>query len=238
MKPMGPKSRQTSHNPAPMDRRLAIRKRYFQVHAAAQDEARIRELLADPLLWLQKYTKTKDSHWREAGAPSPYRPFPDKPYFRPIVDMFQKEPVLFIEKSRDMMVSWLGVGLFTHAAMTNPGIEVLFQSQKEEKAFELVEYAKVLYHQQDEVLRKAFPLKSRIEAQGSLEFAHGSRIIGIPGGGDQIRSYHPWGLFQDEAAFMPEAGDAYDNAVPVCKKILVVSSAGPGWFADFVSSAT
>lgn len=152
--------------------------------------------------------------------------------------MFQQEPVLFIEKSRDMMVSWLGVGLFTHAAMTNPGIEVLFQSQKEEKAFELVEYARVLYHQQDEALRKAFPLKSRIQAQGSLEFGNGSRIIGIPGGGDQIRSYHPWGLFQDEAAFMPEAGDAYDNAVPVCKKILVVSSAGPGWFADFVSTAT
>ena len=232
------KSKWNSSNPASTADRVAVGQRHRQRQAASEDEARIRELLADPLLWLQKHTKTKDSHWREAGAMSPYRPFPDKPYFRPIVDMFQQEPVLFIEKSRDMMVSWLGVGLFTHAAMTNPGIEVLFQSQKEEKAFELVEYAKVLYHQQDEVLRKAFPLKSRIEAQGSLEFAHGSRIIGIPGGGDQIRSYHPWGLFQDEAAFMPEAGDAYDNAVPVCKKILVVSSAGPGWFADFVTSAT
>ena len=43
-------------------------------------------------------------------------------------------------------------------------------------------------------------------------------------------------LFQDEAAFMPEAGKAYDHAVPVCQKIVVVSSAGPGWFADFVKS--
>src|SRR5207248_7699496 len=38
----------------------------------------------------------------------------------------------------------------------------------------------------------------------------------------------------DEAAFQPEAGEAYDAAVPVCQKIIVVSSAGPGWFADFV----
>src|SRR5207302_1124458 len=38
-----------------------------------------------------------------------------------------------------------------------------------------------------------------------------------------------------EAAFMPEAGEAYDNAVPVCKKIVVLSSAGPGWFADLVN---
>jgi len=235
---MKPTSQYSRSSPAPVSVRRAAEKCLKERRAASEADARIREMMADPLIWLQKYTRTRDSHWREAGADSPYRPFPDKAYFRPIVEIFQKEPVLFIEKSRDMMVSWLGVGLFTHAAMTNPGIEVLFQSQKEEKAFELVEYAKVLYHQQDEVLRKAFPLKSRIQAQGSIEFAHGSRIIGIPGGGDQIRSYHPWGLFQDEAAFMPEAGDAYDNAVPVCKKILVVSSAGPGWFADFVTSAT
>ncbi|HEY6250753.1 MAG TPA: hypothetical protein VI685_12400 [Candidatus Angelobacter sp.] len=39
----------------------------------------------------------------------------------------------------------------------------------------------------------------------------------------------------DEAAFMPEAGDSYNNALPVCKKIVVVSSAGPGWFAETVT---
>jgi hypothetical protein len=195
------------------------------------------DMVADPLTWLQNYTKTTDSHWQEAGATGPCRPFPDKPFFRPLVNSFQQEPVLFIEKSRDMMLSWLCVGLFTHAAMTTPGIEILLQSQKAEKAFELVEYAKTLYDQQSPELQKAFPLARPLQsmADGLLEFAHGSRIIGIPGGGDQIRSYHPWGLLQDEAAFMPEAGEAYDNAVSVCQKIVVLSSAGPGRFADFVS---
>jgi hypothetical protein len=42
----------------------------------------------------------------------------------------------------------------------------------------------------------------------------------------------------DEAAFMPEAGDSYDNAVPVCKKIVVLSSAGPGWFADVCNNGS
>jgi len=60
-------------------------------------------------------------------------------------------------------------------------------------------------------------------------------IVGIPEGADQIRSFHPWGLLMDEAAFQPAAGEAYDAAVPVCQKIIVVSSAGPGWFADFVT---
>src|SRR5947207_1922294 len=192
----------------------------------------VRAMVADPLVWLQNHTRTKDSHWKEAGVGSPYRPFPHKPYFQSLVDDFEREPVLFVEKSRDMMASWLFVGLFTHAAMTTEGIEVLFQSQKEEKAFELVEYAKILYQQSDEAIRNAYPLSKGRQPDGVLEFAHGSRIIGIPGGGDQVRSYHPWGLFQDEAAFMPEAGEAYDNAVPVCEKIVVVSSAGPGWFAN------
>jgi hypothetical protein len=38
----------------------------------------------------------------------------------------------------------------------------------------------------------------------------------------------------DEAAFQPEAGEAH-AAFPVCEKIVVLSSAGPGWFADFVT---
>ena len=67
------------------------------------------------------------------------------------------------------------------------------------------------------------------------KFAHGGRLLGIPGGAEQIRSYHPWGLFADEAAFQPEAGECYDHAVPVCQKIVEVSSAGPGWFSDVVT---
>ncbi len=197
------------------------------------------EAIASPLKWLKRHTRTRDSHWREAGAKSPHRPFPDKPYFGPLIDIFQANPVIFVEKSRDMMLSWLCVGYFTHAAMTNHQREVLFQSQKEGKAAELIEYAKTLYDQQDDALKQRFPLAKSLKEQASLklEFANGSRIIGIPEGADQIRSYHPWGLLMDEAAFQSEAGESYDAAVPVCQKIIVVSSAGPGWFADFVMEA-
>jgi hypothetical protein len=212
--------------------------------ALAQTKARGREFtsdldvaVADPLTWLQQHTRTRDNHWRESGAKSPYRRFPDKPYFRPILEVIQSYPVSFIEKSRDMMMSWFCVGYFTHAAMTNDQREVLFQSQKEDKAAELVDYAKTLYDQQDERLKRRFRLAKPLSNQAALklEFANGSRLIGIPEGADQIRSYHPWGLLMDEAAFQPEAGEAYDDAVPVCQKIIVVSSAGPGWFAGFVT---
>ena len=197
---------------------------------------RVERMTADPLIWLQKYTETKDSHWQARGARSPYSPFPDYPYFRPIMDSLIADEHIFVGKSRNMMLSWLCVGFFTHAAMTTKGIDILFQSQKEDKAFELVDYAKTLYDRQWPELQEAFPLVKELKntADGELLFENGSRILGIPGGADQIRSYHPWGLLMDEAAFMPEAGDSYNNALSVCKKIVVLSSAGPGWFADTI----
>jgi len=62
-----------------------------------------------------------------SGTSTPYQPFPDKPYFRPVIEIIQNQPVVFVEKSRDLMISWLCVGFFTHAAMTNDQREVLFQ---------------------------------------------------------------------------------------------------------------
>src|SRR5947209_8348374 len=112
------------------------------------------------------------------------------------------------------------------------------EAEEEDRVRELVEYAKILYERQEPALKRLYPLKRKKKADAELEFEHGSRMVAIPGGGDHIRSYHPWALLQDEAAFMPEAGEAYDNAVPVCQKIVVVSSAGPGWFAEQCQSAT
>jgi len=220
-----------------MESRAAARAMALAKFRNQEFTAGFAQAIADPLTWLQHHTRTRDSHWRESGDSSPYRPFPEKPYFPALIQIFQAEPVIFIEKSCDMMLSWLCVGFFTHSAMTNDQREVLFQSQKEDKAAELVEYAKTLYEQQDEALKRQFPLAKPLKEQADLklEFANGSRIVGIPEGADQIRSFHPWGLLMDEAAFQPEAGEAYDAAVPVCQKIIVVSSAGPGWFADFVT---
>jgi transposase-like protein len=202
---------------------------------AEEEKQRVQKIMADSLRWLQTGTKTKDSHWQEHGAESPYRPFPQWPYFRVLLEDFERERPYFVEKSRDMLISWFFVGIFTHKAMTTPGIEILFQSQKQEKANELIEYAKILYEQSDDAIKKAYPLMTGPQAASELTFGNGSRIIAIPGGGDQIRSYHPWGLLMDEAAFMPEGSEAFDNALSVCKKVVVISSAGPGWFADYVN---
>jgi hypothetical protein len=71
------------------------------------------------------------------------------------------------------------------------------------------------------------------QADLELRFANGSYICGIPGGADQIRSFHPWGYLLDEASFVVEAGECYNEALAVVKrKIILNSSAAPGWYAD------
>ena len=72
-------------------------------------------------------------------------------------------------------------------------------------------------------LKDDSPLAKPLRSQSSLklEFANGSRLVDIPEGADQIRSYHPWGLFMDEAAFQPQAGEAYDAAVSRCVRRLL-----------------
>jgi hypothetical protein len=124
---------------------------------------------------------------------------------------------------------------FTLEAMKAPLRGILVQTQKEDKVIQLIDYAKCLYRTQPPLLREAFPLKKPIEKQPKLElqFANGSYIAGIPGGADQIRSYHPWGYLNYESSFQPEAGECYNEALAVVKgKIIFNSSAGPGWYAD------
>lgn len=192
--------------------------------------------LSDVYCWATEYTETYNEHWAEEGRSSPYEPFPQRlPYLKPLFEVFELERIVWIVKSRDMMISWACVGYLTWKAMTVPLCGSVVQTQKEKKAIQLIEYAKCLYHRQPAWLRDAIPLAKPLKQQSELElqFANGSYVVGIPGGADQIRSYHPWGYLNDESSFQPEAGDCYNEALSVVKgKIIFNSSAGPGWYAD------
>lgn len=191
--------------------------------------------MRDPYTWVTGFTETYNEHWVEEGRPSPYETFPRLPYFGPLFDLFQAERIVLIEKSRDMMVSWACVAYLTWEAMRVPERGIVLQTQKENKVKQLIKYAKCLYRRQPQWLQDAYPLAKPIDQQSdlSLHLASGSNIVGIPGGADQIRSYHPWGYMNDESAFQPEAGECYDEALAAANKIIFNSSAGPGWYADF-----
>jgi hypothetical protein len=55
---------------------------------------------------------------------------------------------------------------------------------------------------------------------------------------DKIRSQHPTIVFMDEAAFNPEGGEAFDNAISTQPhKLIGVSSVKQGWFCDLLAPA-
>jgi len=130
------------------------------------------------------------------------------------------------------MISWGCVAYLTNKAMIVPAREVLFQTLKIDKVKQLIKYARTLYERQPQWLKDAFPLAPR-QSDLALRFAHGGGVFGIARGAGQIRGYHPWGYLLDEASFVPDAGECYNEALSVASgSIILNSSAGPGWFAD------
>ena len=60
-----------------------------------------------------------------------------------------------------------------------------------------------------------------------------SEILGFPQGADQIRQFHPSGIFLDEAAFLKDAGDTFAAIKPSIEnggRFTAISSANPSWF--------
>lgn len=129
-----------------------------------------------------------------------------------------------------MLTSWSVVIFCVHQAQWFKA-EVVIQTDSEEKAKELVAYAECLYRNQPDWLKAHHRLESPASAL-SIEWADGGRIFGIPHGQNKLRLFHPTIVVFDEAAFLPEFEICYNVAQPVAKKIIAISSAGPGAFAD------
>lgn len=141
-------------------------------------------------------------------------------------------------KSRDMMISWFVVGEYVHRCQLVAQQEILFQSQNQTKANDLITYAKCLYVRQPEWLRKRFPLTRKLEdfPMNMIEWQNGSSCKAIPQGASVINSYHPTAVIMDEAARQVEGGTAVDIALPAVAEAVTISSAYPGWYAEFVDS--
>ena len=179
--------------------------------------------------------KTLDEHDRD----QPYKPFPSAAFLMECTRRFETEDLLAIVKSRQMMISWLVVALCLWLGLTRTGQLIFFQSKKEDDANRLVDRAWGIYERLPEHVRKRVPAERRF-----LKIVFPGRdvsIEGIPQGADQIRSNTPSVLFSDEMAFQEECAGAYAAALPAIMgigsrrgKLIIVSSAAPGFFADLV----
>ena len=181
------------------------------------------------LLWLTQLTATEDEHWMSKGT-NPIAPFPAKQYFAHVLKYLLERPKVFLPKTREMMTSWLVCGYVAWQCQWFPGMTWVMQSQKEDKAFALVNYVRQLYR-----LQKPW-LKERVKVvgdnKGELVLSNGSKVVGIPQGADQWRSHHPHGVVFDEMSHLSEAESCYNIAAPIARQIIGISSVAPGWFAN------
>lgn len=205
-----------------------------------QVAARLRHLrraVRDSLYWMKFATKTKD----EQDPDQPYKPFPDREYFKALHAIAQREAILFIEKSRTMMASWWAVAEDLHYVMTHPPATAIFWAQDERRALVLREYAWTLWENQHPALKHMFPVLRPKERQSydRIQFAAGGQCIALPGKDPNvIRALHPARLIIDEAAFIENGGEAFDVAISSrVPKVKVISSAAPGWLRDFTRDA-
>lgn len=167
----------------------------------------------------------------------PMRPWPMKPYMEPIIRAWFQEPLIAIEKSRDMMASWLVTALYLWDTAFHPGRENLFQGQNSGKTRRLVEdYAWRMWKAQPKFLRRQHPAEysgGRSKAGELVIPSLDSAIFGLPMGADQVRSYHPQGIFFDEAAFNDDAQKTFGAAKPAIQaggRVTMLSSANPSFF--------
>jgi hypothetical protein len=182
---------------------------------------------------------TSDAH---ADGSESVRRFPtrrEKPYLWAFLDACQREPLLAIEKSRQILVTW-GSCLYCYwQAKFYENRLIFIQSRKEEDAANLV-YNKGPYSGRIAFMEHMMPdaLKTvdfgRDVSYGQIVFpdTH-SKIWAIAEGAHVIRSYTASIVFSDEFAFQPEAEEAFKALRPTISgggQFICVSTARSGAF--------
>lgn len=164
------------------------------------------------------------------------RPFPMHPYIAPIVDMWLGEQYCLLQKSRDMVATWTIVTLYAWDTLFHQGRQNIFQSEDSTKTLDLIKRAWFIYRHQPTFLKTVHPARATagVAKAGHLAVESlNSEILGFPQGADQVRQYHPSGIFLDEAAYLIEAGATFAAVKPAIEnggRFTAISSANPSWF--------
>lgn len=217
---------------------------------------------------------TKDEHSR-----TPVAPFPDLPYLRCLLDILlvsggilppsdaghakrwgisvehlhqlESSRMVAIEKSRQMLVTWLCLAYCLWRAKFMPHQLIMIQSKREDDAKKLVcvrgsepDAARMTFMERHlpkhlQSLGGTTPGQRGSMVKCNIYFANGSHIWGIPSGSSQIRSHAPSVLFSDESAFQPEFAESYRAAIPALTnggQAIFVSSAEISAFQELVES--
>lgn len=183
--------------------------------------------LKNPWLFISDFANTWDEHEKD-GEIAICKPFPKRAMLRIICRAFVESHILFIEKSRQIMMSWDMAALFLWDSF-HPSRRIFFQSKKDEDAQAILERSRHIYDHLRQLglpgLPKAKMTAGKIGTAKKLSFpAINSLIEAIPQGAGQSLSYTLSGIFGDEMNHQPKFEEGFEAMVPT------LSSAGRGMF--------
>lgn len=204
----------------------------YELAVAATLELQHQECERNPAYFISENLLTEDPQDIE----NPYKPFPDYPYLWQIVEHIKTERLLAIEKSRQVMVTWICAAYCLWLALFHSGVRILIQSQDQDDADEVIDKIGVLYNSMPAWMQARHPIKQTVGLIRTTTTR--SRIEGIPEGPDQIRGPTPTLIWSDETAAQKGCAEAWLAMRPSLGskgRGLFTSSAAPGWFHMLVS---
>lgn len=205
--------------------------------AALVQQAEWEECEKDPWYFITTHCKTQDEHAATLGIETFRTIDPSKWYLELLVRIWMKHHKLLVPKSRQIMISWIGVLLILYWCLFHEGQLWVIQSKKEEDADALCKRMFGVWERLPAWMRKRAPAtlnKCKIHFP-TLQ----NDVLGIPEGGDQIRSRTPSGILSDESAFQPQFAEAFAASQPAVHgggRFMGVSSAKAGAFFELTEA--
>lgn len=186
-------------------------------------------------MFFLSFVRTKD----EVDRKQPIKPFPVHwPYLQCYVEVWQRERLLLVPKSRRMTMTWTNIALYTWDTAWNIGRNNAFVSKKAEDSADLVKRALFIMQNLDSAMLPLDLLPPMDPKHGLLRFPETeSTIMGCASGADQLRQYTFSGILADELAFWDNAQEMYNASAPTLEgggRFTGISSAGPGFFKRLV----
>jgi hypothetical protein len=205
---------------------------------ARLEEKERRRCAQDAAYWLSRYARTRDEHDPSQAA----KAFPDKDYIREVVQFWLAHKMNIIEKSRQMMCSWIICSLYLWDAQFGTNRLSFLSSKKEEDSDRLIQRCYTVWNNQPAFIKRAHPAEYsfchlKFYRSGEPDSLPYSELWGIAQGPDIIRQHVGSGLFIDEGAFQLDLESLIGAAKPMLSgggRLDIVSSAAPGFFEDLI----
>lgn len=168
----------------------------------------------DPFAYVFNAVHTKDEH----DKIHPIKRFPKKKYLELALDCIHNgEPVEFIIKSRQLMLTWLAISYVSWHCRFNPHKLAFVQSKKEEDA------ANLIFNKHESIARLSFIeshlpewLRQDVDwSYGIAIYPNGSKAWAIPQGPQHYESYVPSLVINDEAS-LQDKWNAGHSALKPC----------------------